>query len=142
MMVPRSVLQLIQKRIFSFLWTGKLISTNFHMVSWSSLCLPKNMGGWGVNINIFWFGDALGARTLWRVLFNNNLLSDVVKRKYIKNVFIHQWLRDSPSVPATVSIIWKGIFKRLQTIRSMLGWIIGRGVHMYNGIDSIVGLKD
>ena len=84
----------------------------------------------------------MGAWNLWRVLFNNNLLSDVVKRKYIKIVFIHQWLRDSPSVPSTASMIWKGIFKSLQTIRGMLGWIIGRGVHVYIGIDSIVGLKD
>ena len=52
-MVPISVLELIRKIIYSFIWLGKLISTKFHMVSWSSLCLPKNMGGWGVNINIF-----------------------------------------------------------------------------------------
>ena len=99
------------------------------------------MGGWGVK-NIFWFGDAHGVNTLWRVLFSNNLWSDVVKRKYIKIVFIHQWLRDSPYVPTNASIIWKGLFKSLQIIRGGLSWIIGRGVHMYNGIDSIVGLKD
>ena len=77
----------------------------------------------------------------WKVRFSNNLWSDVVKRKYINIFFIHQWLRDSPYVPTNVSIIWKGLFKSLQIIRGRLSWIIGRGVHVYIRIDSVVGLK-
>ena len=122
-----SEIWLIRKIIFNFLWSGRLNYAKFHLSSWKILCLTKILGGWGLK-NIFWFGDALGQKNLWRYLFSNDLRSDVLKCKYIKTFFISQWLRDSLSLSSNASIIWKGIYRSLHLSRKRLSCNIGRGI--------------
>ena len=71
-MVQRSVLEVIRKIMFKFICVGNLNSSKFHLTSWQSISLPKKMVGWGLK-HFFWFGDALGVKTLWRDIFGHSL---------------------------------------------------------------------
>jgi hypothetical protein len=59
--IPKSVLNSIRQRMFSFLWTGKKDKEGMHLISWKRLSKPKKNGGWGIK-NIFTFGKALASK--------------------------------------------------------------------------------
>jgi len=63
--IPKIILNIIRRKIFSFLWIEKKIKEGIHLISWNKIAKPKKMGGWGLK-NIFTFGKALAAKILWR----------------------------------------------------------------------------
>lgn len=63
-------------------------------MSWERLARPKKLGGQGVK-NIFYFGQALAAKSLWRSLFLAGLWSVVIKEEYLKRRLIVDWIRSS-----------------------------------------------
>lgn len=61
-------------------------------MSWDSLAKPKEYGGWGLK-NIFYFGNALTTKSLWRSPFSKGQWSEVIKAKYMKNEDLVDWIR-------------------------------------------------
>jgi hypothetical protein len=49
------------------MWIGKKLKEGMHLISWKKIAKPKKDGGWGIK-NIFTFGKALAAKSLWRCL--------------------------------------------------------------------------
>jgi len=50
--------------MFNFLCYGKICKEKIHIVSWASLSIPKNLGGWGLK-NMAWFGKALSLKKIF-----------------------------------------------------------------------------
>jgi hypothetical protein len=65
--LPRSILSMIRKVMFHFLWNGHSESQHYHLCRWEALSRPKKLGGWGFR-NILFFNKALNTNTLWRLL--------------------------------------------------------------------------
>jgi hypothetical protein len=53
--IPKSTLNNIRKRMFSFLWSGKKLKEGLHLINWQKIAMPKKDGGWGIK-NIFLLG--------------------------------------------------------------------------------------
>lgn len=53
--IPKSILNKIRQKMFSFLWTRRKRKEGVHLVNWESLSRPKKFGGWVFN-NLVWFG--------------------------------------------------------------------------------------
>jgi len=87
--IPKSVLNCIRRRMFSFLWTGNKFNEGMHLVSWKKLAKPKKTGGWGIK-NIFSFGKALAAKSLWRCLMVPVLWHEVIIKKYLKKKTVEE----------------------------------------------------
>jgi hypothetical protein len=90
--IPKSVLNNIRRRMFSFLWTGKKVNEGMHLISWKKLAKPKKTGGWGIKI-YFSFGKALAAKSLWRCLMVPGLWHEVIIKKYLKKKTVEEWFR-------------------------------------------------
>lgn len=139
--VPKKVLVDIRKRMFHFLWAGKGSLFKYHLAPWQKLALPKTLGGWGLK-NLSWFAEALGSKTLWRALFEDGLWSFTVRQKYLHFSLSFVWLRNPPSSFSGASVVWRGLLKSLPLLKKQLGWVVGRGIWAYVGIDPIMGLKE
>jgi hypothetical protein len=61
-----------------------------HLASWSSIVVPKNLGGWGLK-DIHPFARALASQNLWRLSQGNSLWSRVLHSKYFANLSIVEW---------------------------------------------------
>ena len=92
--IQESTVYKIRKKIFQFLWVGKLEYSKFHLTSWESLSKSKLMVGWGIK-NLNWFNRALCAKSLWRSLFDEGLWGKIVKSKILKCVAMVHWFRDA-----------------------------------------------
>lgn len=46
--VPRSILCLIRRKMYNFLWSGGGDTSKFHLVNWSVLARPWKLGGWNI----------------------------------------------------------------------------------------------
>jgi hypothetical protein len=105
--VPKSILEKIRRRCFSFLWICKK-KEGIPLVSWKILAKPKKGGGWGLK-NIHLFGQALTVKSLWRLLFNEGLWGNIMKKKYLKDYIVEQWIKVEPKSIKGASNIWKGL---------------------------------
>jgi hypothetical protein len=54
-----------------------------HLVNWKRIAKPKKTGGWGIK-NIFSFGKALAAKSLWRCLMVPGLWHEVIQKIFEK----------------------------------------------------------
>ena len=61
---PKSILTLLRRSIFSFLWGSSAEHQNSHLVNWESVSLPTEYGGWNIK-NLEWFGISLRLKCLW-----------------------------------------------------------------------------
>jgi hypothetical protein len=93
-------------RIFKKIWgrPPKDKSRNLSLKSWSSICLPKKVGGLGFR-RMHEFNLSLIAKLGWKLLSNADCLwVNQLQKKYIKyGNFI-----SSPN-PSSASWLWKGI---------------------------------
>jgi len=48
---------------FHFLWIGNMNTDGIPLFKWSSIALPKSLGGWGVR-NIYLFSQALATKNI------------------------------------------------------------------------------
>ena len=78
--VPASIINLLRRFIFNFLWTGGPKSGKLIMIGWENRYLLKDLGGWGIK-NLHWFNDALRMKIFWRGLTGNTLWSTILKGK-------------------------------------------------------------
>ena len=44
--IPKGILTKIRKKCFSFLWTASKQNNDISLSKWTSLALPKDLGGW------------------------------------------------------------------------------------------------
>lgn len=52
----------------------------------------KGRRGWGLK-NIFMFGQASTTRSLWQLLFTEELWGKIMKHKYFNFLSMEQWIR-------------------------------------------------
>jgi hypothetical protein len=65
--IPIGVLEKIRKISFMFLWSWKKENEGIPLVKWKTIAKPKYLGGRGLK-KIQHFGEALGAKCLWRLI--------------------------------------------------------------------------
>jgi hypothetical protein len=80
--IPKGILERIKKICSKFMWVGTKDKQVIPWVRWSTLAIPKVLGGWGLK-NIFLFAKSLAAKLVWRLLSTENLWTQVVTQKYI-----------------------------------------------------------
>jgi hypothetical protein len=136
--IPKSILNTIRIRMFNFLCTGKKIKEGIHLVSWNQLEKPKNMGGWGIK-NIYSFGKALAAKSLWRCLMTQGLWHEVVVKKYLKKKSVVDWFRERRKNWVGISNIWRELITSLPIITDWLAWKPGNGKDIRIGVDPMKG---
>jgi hypothetical protein len=136
--IPISVLNSIRRRMFSFLWTGKKEKEGMHLINWKNLAKPKKDGGWGIK-NIFIFGKALAAKSMWRCLMMPGLWHEVIMKKYLKNKTVEEWFRKGRKKWNGTSNIWRALTSSLNIISDWLVWKPGSGRDIKIGADPMVG---
>lgn len=92
--IPSSILELIRRMSFNFLWDGNKQRSSYHLSKWQDLSRPKACGGWGLK-HLFHFGKALETKSLWRGVFGTSMWHESILEKYLKNKPLDIWLRDS-----------------------------------------------
>jgi len=85
------------------------------LVRWDRLAKPKKCKGWDFK-NILSFGKALAAKILWRSLFGNGLWHEVVSKKYLKILYVIDWLRKGKSIVKGMSNCWKSLYDSLTIV--------------------------
>jgi len=85
------------------------------------LAKPKKCVGWGFK-NISSFGKALAAKILWRSLFGNGLWHEVIIKKYLKRLFVNDWLRKGNSSVKGMLNCWKAFYDSLSIVIDWLAW--------------------
>jgi hypothetical protein len=136
--IPKSILNNIRKRMFNFLWTGKKIKEGVHLINWRKIAKPKKVGGWGIK-NIFFFGKALAAKSLWRCLNVPGLWNEVILKKYIRKKSVVDWLREGKKNWSGISNTWRALISSLDIVTDWLAWKLGNGRDIRIGTDPMVG---
>jgi hypothetical protein len=113
--IPKGILDRIRRRMFSFLWMGKKEKESIHLVDWKRIAKPKKKGGWGIK-NIFYFGKALLAKSLWRSLMIPGLWHEVILKKYLKKKSVVEWLREGRKNLKGISNCWRALTLSLTII--------------------------
>jgi hypothetical protein len=62
--IPKGILDKLRRISCRYLWAGHNSTGGVHLASWSSIVVPKNLGGWGLK-DIHPFARALAGRNLW-----------------------------------------------------------------------------
>ena len=81
---PKSILTLLRRSIFSFLWGSFAEHQNSHLVNWEYVSLPTEYGGWDIK-NLEWFGISLRLKCLWQLLNGTGIWSRIIVHKYFGN---------------------------------------------------------
>uniref|UniRef100_A0A2N9H6M3 Reverse transcriptase zinc-binding domain-containing protein n=1 Tax=Fagus sylvatica TaxID=28930 RepID=A0A2N9H6M3_FAGSY len=122
--IPVVVASRIDKIQRDFLWGGMGEGKKFHLVKWSQICQPINLGGLGFQ-NLRLFNKALLGKWLW--CFGNEreaLWRQVIVAKYGN---LHEgWTSGEVVGPNGVSL-WKNIRKERDTFSHFLSFEIGDG---------------
>jgi len=136
--IPKGTLESIRRICFRFLWSGKKDEQVTPWVKWKRIAVPKGLGGWGLK-NIFLFSKALAAKGGWRLLKTNSLWTRVIKRKYLPEESIEEWIRNPRKSHLGGSMIWKAVIKSFSLIEHKLAWNVGNGHKLLVGRDPWMG---
>jgi hypothetical protein len=136
--IPKSILNIIRRRMFSFMWSGKKVKEGIHLISWEKIAKPKKLGGWGIK-NIYTFGKSLATKSLWRCLMVPGLWHEVIVSKYLRKKSVVEWLRQGSRKWTGGSNIWRALTSSLTIINDWLVWKPGDGRDIRIGIDPMVG---
>jgi hypothetical protein len=90
--IPKGILHKIRKICFHFLWAGNIEKRSYPLVKWSTLSMPKALGGWGIK-NLIWFSKSLVAKSLWRLLHNEMLWGKVLSSKCLQGKTFIDWIK-------------------------------------------------
>ncbi|KAF7836148.1 ribonuclease H [Senna tora] len=87
--VPKGVLKEIERLNRSFLWGSTTEKRKQHQVSWSKVCMPRQLGGLGIR-SLEAMNKAFHYKLLWQLLCNqNSLWVKVVANKYKERAMVH-----------------------------------------------------
>jgi hypothetical protein len=137
--IPTSILHKLRSILYNFLWSGNREKKSYHLCRWELLARPKKRGGWGLH-NIFSFGKALAASTLWRAISKPGIWHKVLKGKYFPHSTLSNWLRSTTFHYHSASRIWSSLMKSVHLITNWIGWKPGSGLEVSLGRDNILGL--
>jgi hypothetical protein len=126
--VPISVLNILRKMMYNFLWKRTNDSHQMHLCNWEKIIVPKSYGGWGI-LNIYDFSKSLAANTLWRVLLGKGIWHRVIIDKYLHNSTVINWFRSWSFQQSGASRIWNGLIKVVHLITHGLSWNPGKGIN-------------
>ena len=140
-MIPASVINNIRKIFFHFPWIVNFEASKFHLTSWESISLVKNLGGWGLK-QLDWFSYSLSVKIQWRGLFGDELQSEVIKSKYIKSFSVVQWIQNPQKSTSNASIIWRGLLRTYPIMGEWLSQRIGRDTHVFLVLTPLLALLE
>nr|XP_023881744.1 uncharacterized protein LOC111994118 [Quercus suber] len=118
----------VQELIRKFWWGHRGNQRKIHWSKWSTLCLPKDLGGMGFK-KLQKFNDAMLAKQVWRLLENkSSLFHRFFKAKFFPKGTIFDAKEDKGS------FAWKSILKGHEIIKSGTQWRVGNGknILIYN----------
>uniref|UniRef100_A0A2N9FMM0 Reverse transcriptase domain-containing protein n=1 Tax=Fagus sylvatica TaxID=28930 RepID=A0A2N9FMM0_FAGSY len=122
--IPARVANRLEKLQRDFLWCGMEEKPKFHLVNWSQICAPLQVGGLAVR-NLSSFNKALLGKWLWRYgLEREALWRLVVDAKY--GSLWGGWCSKSGKGPYGVSV-WKFIRKGWNSFQSHCSFLVGDG---------------
>lgn len=87
-MLPKTIVQDIDKLRRTFFWQGGGTKRKYHLVKWTKLCKSKKKGGVGIK-NLELFNFSLLCKWWWKLEHENGLWQDLVKAKYMSKSDIH-----------------------------------------------------
>lgn len=123
---PRTIMHGIKKRLCSFIWSGPRDDNKYHLEIWDSLSRPKSMEGWGL-LNLDIFSMALRLKGLWRIMFDDNPWSIIMRYKYLQALHIQSWIIGETRVVHGASIIWQRFHEVKSWLRQGIGRLVGNG---------------
>jgi hypothetical protein len=138
--IPKGILDKIRRLSCRYLWAGHKSHGGFHLASWSSIVVPKNLGGWGLK-DIRPFARALAGQNIWRLSQGNSLWSRVLHSKYFANLSIVEWFH-FPVKSSKGSIMWKALVEAFPLVGKWTVWKIGNGRNVRLGEDPWLGAGD
>ena len=110
-------------------------------VAWNKIIRPKEWGGWGIK-NLLSFSKSLAAKLAWRLISTESLWVLVIKRKYISQGSVLDWVCSPLKSSKNASVVWKVIVASVQTIEQGLAWNVGDGTQVRLGCGPWVGCSD
>ena len=139
--VPKGILASIDKLCSKFLWAGSKLEHVTPWVAWDKITRPKEWGGWGIK-NLPSFSKSLAAKLAWHLISTESLWVSVIKRKYINQASVLDWIRSPVKSSKNASLVWKAVVASVQTIEQGLAWNVGDGTQVRLGCDPWVGCLD
>ncbi|XP_056864290.1 uncharacterized protein LOC130511362 [Raphanus sativus] len=120
--IPISLCKRIQSILTRFWWDSSPDVHKIAWVAWSTMALPKSMGGLGFK-NFEEYNDSLLAKLGWRIMHNpDSLLSRVLKGKYFPdNSFLESGAKSGASHG------WISVMAGKAVLEKGLGFIVGNG---------------
>lgn len=104
--IPINIIHNLDRTTSNFIWGGNKDHRRFHLTKLSNLYRPKKLGGWGIlDLNLFHI--ALLCKSLWKVVFGDNIWSKIIKTKYMENRDLTFWYRQGSFGPPHGSAIWR-----------------------------------
>ena len=88
---PKSILNILRKHIYNFLWGTSAGHSFSHLANWELLALPFEFGGWDIK-NLEWFGISLRLKSLWHLLTGTGTWCRIITHKYLKNRPLDVWI--------------------------------------------------
>ena len=107
-------------------------------MAWDKISRPKEWGGWGIK-NLGSFAKSLAAKLAWRLLSTDSLWVSLMKRKYISQDSVLDWVRHPVKSSSNASSVWKAVVASVQLIERGLAWQVGDGSQVRVGCDPWVG---
>lgn len=81
--LPKSVLEALDRCIRDFFWNAWTSETYFHPLSSDAICRPTSLGGVGTK-SVDHLSEAVGMRQVWIALWKSNTCSNLwVRDKYL-----------------------------------------------------------
>ena len=139
--VPKGILSSIDKLCRNFLWIGTKQDKVSPWVAWDKISKSKEWGGLGIK-NLPSFAKSLAAKLAWHLISTYSLWTSVIKRKYIDQGSVLDWIRSPVKSSKKASIVWKAVVASVQTIERGLAWHVGDGTQVRLGCDPWVGCSD
>ncbi|KAF7844993.1 ribonuclease H [Senna tora] len=121
--IPKGVINQIEKMERNFLWGSTPEKRSIHQVSWDQVCIPKTLGGLGIN-SLNHMNKAFIYKLAWNLLNNKKeLWVEIIKNKYN----FDSQSRNNLTCKMTDSRLWKEIVKLWPEFYKMVSWNIGNG---------------
>ncbi|PKU83444.1 Putative ribonuclease H protein [Dendrobium catenatum] len=119
-LIPLGVLYDMERMCRDFIWNKRDGSYGMHYVSWSSLCKPKNKGGYGLQSLVEKLGPLRAKFALNFITKSNSLLNRILRAKYGNDLW-------NDANRNYYSSTWKLIQKGAESLFPVLRWKIADG---------------
>ena len=139
--IPCSILDIIGKKKFHFLWVSNKQGHAYHLSKWQDIARPKDYGSWGIK-HIYHFGRDLVAKSLWSGLFGFGMWQEIIKWICLRFRLLDSWLREDQRGKQNISNIWCNCLSSKDIVTKWISWSPGDGSNIRLGEDPILGMGD